>query len=165
MPMIIGGVALVVLIVILVMANRGGGEDTNDSGSNTPATQPSKQPAAPSNPLSMAGAKSGKTPDRPAPPLSEATLNKMNELLAEAQAISNAGMKLLGEGKNMESRDKQSEAKVKIDAIKAMIETQSEWYEEADLSGWAIPSEYATMNKIYGKVSSLQKTIRMNGGK
>ena len=53
----------------------------------------------------------------------------------------------------------------KIDAIKALIEGPSTWYEEADFGGWAIPAEYATMNKIYGKVSRLEKTIRMNGGK
>ena len=165
MPLMLGGAGVLVLIVILVLSNKGGGDDTNDSGSNPSATQPEKQSAAPSPELSMASAKSGKTPDRPAPALTQDTLNKMNELYAEAKAISDEGMKLLGQGNNMDSRTKQSEAKVKVDQIKSLIEAPSSWYEEADFGGWAIPAEYETMNKIYGKVSRLEKTIRMNGGK
>tara|TARA_R110002096_G_scaffold358_15_gene2157 strand:- start:366 stop:860 length:495 start_codon:yes stop_codon:yes gene_type:complete len=164
--MIIGGAGLLVLILILVMANSGGsGDENNESGGTTPAKQPANQPAKPRGDVPVAGSSAGKTPDRPAPPLSQATLGKMRDLLAEATAISDAGMKLLGQGENMESRRKQSEAKVKVDEIKDLIEKPSRWYEEADMGGWAIPGEYVTMNRLYAKLSKLEKRIRMQGGK
>ena len=166
--MILGGAGLLVVILAMVMFNKGGGDETPSSGGSSGGAKPaaqSSQPAPVAVNVEMSAAKSGKTPERAAPPLTQETFTKMETLYAEAKAISDAGMKLLGEGKNMDSRAKQSEAKVKIDAIKALIEGPSTWYEEADFGGWAIPAEYATMNKIYGKVSRLEKTIRMNGGK
>ncbi|MGK0154125.1 MAG: hypothetical protein ACI9SE_001076 [Neolewinella sp.] len=162
MPMIIGGGGLLVLILILVMVNSGGGGDeTNDAGGTAPAKQPEQLPS--NVPVSSGSA--GKTPDRAAPLLTQATLGKMQDLLIEATAISDAGMKMLGKGENMASRRKQSEAKVKVDQIKDLIEEQSGWFEEADMGGWSIPSEYVTMNNIYAKLSKLEKRIRMQGGK
>ncbi|MFT4842737.1 MAG: hypothetical protein ACI8UD_003398 [Planctomycetota bacterium] len=166
MPMIIGGGGLLVLILILVMVNSGGGGDeTNDADGTAPAKQPANQPEqSPSN-VPVSSGSAGKTPDRAAPLLTQATLGKMQDLLIEATAISDAGMKMLGQGENMASRRKQSEAKVKVDQIKNLIEEQSGWFEEADMGGWSIPSEYVTMNNIYAKVSKLEKRIRMQGGK
>lgn len=166
MPMIIGGVGLLVLIIILVMVNSGGGGDeTNDAGGNTPPQQPATQLEQPRSNVPMSSGSAGKTPDRAAPLLTQATLGKMQNLLIEATAISDAGMKMLGKGENMASRRKQSEAKVKVDQIKDLIEEQSGWFEEADMGGWSIPSEYVTMNNIYAKLSKLEKRIRMQGGK
>lgn len=166
MPMIIGGVGLLVLIIILVMVNSGGGDDdTNDTGGNAPAKQPASQPEKLRSNVPVSGGAAGKSPDRPAPALTQDTLNKMADLLAEAKSISNSGFALLKEGKNMAARTRQSEAKVKIDQIKALIEEPSLWYEEADMGDWSIPAEYVAMNKLYSKMSTLQKTIRMQGGK
>ena len=89
----------------------------------------------------------------------------MSDLLAEAKSISNSGFALLKEGKNFEARTRQSEAKVKIDEIKALIEEPTLWYEEADMDDWSIPAEYVAMNKLYGKLSTPLKTIRMQGGR
>ena len=89
----------------------------------------------------------------------------MSALYSEAKALSDEGIKLQKSGEKMAGSAKQSAAKVKVDAIKDLIEVQSLWYEEADMDGWAIPGEYRAMNKIYAKLSRLEKTIRMNGGK
>lgn len=167
MPMIIGGAGLLVLILILVMVNSrgGGGDDIDDPGANAPAKQSANQPEKPRSNVAVSGGSPGKSPDRPAPTLTKDTLNKMADLLAEAKSISNSGFALLKAGKNIEARTRQSEAKVKIDEIKALIEEPSLWFEEADMDGWSIPAEYVAMNKLYGKLSTLQKTIRMQGGK
>ncbi len=166
MPMIIGGAGLLVLILILVMFNsRGGGGDADDTGANAPAKQPANQPEKPRSNVAVSGGLPGKSPDRPAPTLTQDTLNKMSDLLAEAKSISNSGFALLKEGKNIEARTRQSEAKVKIDEIKALIEEPTLWYEEADMGDWSIPAEYVAMNKLYGKLSTLLKTIRMQGGR
>jgi hypothetical protein len=166
MPMIIGGAGLLVLIIILVMVkSRGGGDDADDTGANAPANQPATQPEKPRSNVAVSGGLPGKSPDRPAPTLTQDTLNKMSDLLAEAKSISNSGFALLKEGKNFEARTRQSEAKVKIDEIKALIEEPTLWYEEADMDDWSIPAEYVAMNKLYGKLSTLLKTIRMQGGR
>jgi hypothetical protein len=166
MPMIIGGVGLLVLILILVIFNfRGGGDDADDAGGNVLANQPANQPEKPRSNVAVSGGSAGKSPDRPAPTLTQGTLNKMGDLLAQAKSISNSGFALLKEGKNIEARTKQSEAKAKVDEIKALIEEPSLWFEEADMGGWSIPAEYVAMNKLYSKLSTLQKTIRMQGGK
>lgn len=168
MPMILGGAGLLVVILALVMFNKGGGDETPSNGGSSGGAKPaaqSSQPAPVAVNVEMSAAKSGKTPERAAPPLTQETLTKMETLYAEAKAISDAGIKLQNSGQKMAGSAKQAEAKVKIDAIKALIEGPSGWYEEADFGGWAVPAEYATMNKIYGKVSTLEKTIRMNGGK
>jgi len=164
MPMILGGLGVVVLIIILVMANKGGGEEENDSDSQL-TNQPAKQSKPAKTNLRMSEAVGGKTPDRPAPLLTQETLTKITELLAEAKAISNEGIKLTKSGSNPEGAAKQSEAKVKIDQLKAMIEEQSLWQEEADMGDWAQPAEYITLARIYATISRTQKTIRMNGGK
>lgn len=167
MPMILGGAALV-LVLILVLVNSGGGgsdddNNNNDSGGNTPAQQPAQRTPSPS--VTVGSDTSGKTPDRAAPPLSQDMLSKMTSMYAEAKALSDEGIKLQKSGEKIAGSAKQSAAKVKVDAIKDMIEEQSLWYEEADMGGWAIPGEYTAMNKIYAKISRLEKTIRMNGGK
>ncbi len=165
--MILGGLGVAVLIVIIIMANRGGDdEEVNPDNQSTkqPGKQPAKQPEPKTN-LKMSEGVAGKTPGRPAPPLTQATLTKITELLAEAKAISNEGIKLTKSGNNPEGSAKQSEAKVKIDQLKALIEEQSLWQEEADMGDWAQPAEYITLARIYATISRTQKTIRMNGGK
>lgn len=165
MPMIIGGFVLLAVILIVWAISSGGDDGTSGTGGSREASPVTKQPQKPRSNVAVSGGKSGQTPGRPAPALTQDMLNKMSDLLAQAKSISDSGFKLLKEGKNMEARTRQSEAKVKIDEIKKLIEEPSLWYEEADMDGWSIPPEYVALNRLYSKMSTLQKTIRMQGGK
>ena len=164
MPMVFGGLGVVVLIIIIAMANRGGGEVDADTD-NESTKQPEKQSETRKPRVQLSDAQRGKTPDRPAPPLTQETLSAVSKLLAEAKALSDEGIKMRLGGDNRGCRAKQSQAKVKIDQLKSMIETQSLWQEEADMGDWAQPAEYVTLANIYIKIGRTQKTIRMQGGK
>lgn len=162
--MILGGVGVVVVIIVLVMMNSGKGGDDDSSSKKQPAA-PAKQPVTPKTQLKVSGAQAGKAPEKPAPALTAETLAKMRDQYAAAKVLGDEGIRLRKEGKNKECGAKMSEAKRKIDAIKAMVEPQLRWQEEADFGDWAQPGEYVTMANIYAKLARLEKTVRMNGGK
>ena len=164
MPLILGGVGLLVVVVLLVVMNQGGGNKAA-----TPAPKPAAPAAKPAHvpaPTAVApgAAKAGKTPGRPAPPLTQDVMQKAAGLIDEAKVLFNDGVKLRTAGDNTGARAKQSSAKDKLDEAKAMLALPLRWQEEADLDDWAMPAEYAALGKLYGDLSSLEKKVRMSGG-
>lgn len=166
MPMILGGVGVLVLIIILV-ANSGGGGGDEEGGNddNQQTQQPAKQPEPAKVNVPAGTAKAGATPDRPAPPLTQDLLGKVTELYQQARALSDEGIKLTKSGEREQGVAKQMAAKVKIDQLKAMIDDQLTWQEEAEMGDWQQPAAYGSLTRLYAKISKTQKTIRMNGGK
>lgn len=168
MPLILGGVGALVLVLVLVMLNSKSGDDDNNDGDNQQQQQPAKQPTKPVGPktqLKMGSAKAGKTPDRPAPTLTQEMLQKAATLIQEAKVLNNEGVKLRSSGDNKGSRAKNSEAKRKLDEVKSMLDAPLTWQEEADMEEWAMPAEYTALGNLYGQLSKLEKRIRMGGGK
>ncbi|MFN3243147.1 MAG: hypothetical protein ACE37K_16725 [Planctomycetota bacterium] len=168
MPLILGGVGALVLVVVLVMLNSKSGDDDKDTGDGQTQQQPAKQPArlvGPKTELKMGSAKAGKTPDRPAPTLTQEMLQKAAGVIQEAKVLNNEGVRLRSAGDNQGSRAKNSEAKSKLDQVKEMLDAPLTWQEEADLEGWSMPAEYSALGNLYGELSKLEKRIRMGGGK
>ena len=167
MPMILGGVAaLGALVALIVFSQQSGGDD--GGAGQQPAPTKRAAPAAnarPTTKLKTGAARAGKAPARPAPTLTAEMLQKANALVDEAKALNNEGTRLRNAGDNRGARAKNSEAKRKIDAAIASIEAPSVWHEEAELEEWAMPAEYVTLGHLYGRISKLQKRIRMGGGK
>ena len=168
MPLIASAAAILVLgLVVFLMNSQSGGGD----GGETSAPPEQRQPAAPSRSatqatqLKMGTATAGKTPDRPAPTLTNEMLQKANAMIDEAKELNNEGTKLRNAGDNRAARAKQSEAKRKIDEAKLLLAAPSAWQEEADLEGWAMPAEYVTLANLYVRIAKYQKRIRMAGGK
>ena len=150
------------LIVMIVIYTR----DSVKGGGGEPASPPPRPSSGVQKPQPrMSAAKAGKTPDRPAPPLTAATLTRVRELLQEAKAISNDGVRERTAGNNMKARAKQSEAKKKIDELKLLIADASGWQEEADMGDWEQPGAYVTLGEIWSEMARLQKKIRMSGGR
>jgi len=168
MPLILGGVGALLLIVVLVMLNSKSGGDDDQQGDNQQNQQQQAKPepkkSAPM-PLKTGSAKAGKTPDRPAPTLTNEMLAKANGMIEEAKALNNEGVKLRNGGDNKAARAKQAEAKRKLDECIAFLEVPALWQEEADLEGWAMPAEYVTLGHLYVRIAKYQKRIRMSGGK
>jgi len=165
MPLILGGVGLlVVVILIVVMSQSGKKPATTPTSAPTPAAQPKAPHQSAPTQVAAGAAKAGKTPDKPAPALTPDMLQKAATLLDAANAFFNEGVKLRTGGDNTGARAKQSEAKDKIDEIKALLAAPLRWQEEADLDGWAMPASYSALGALYTKVSSLEKKVRMNGG-
>ena len=167
MPMILGGVAaLGALVALIVFSQQSGGDE--GGAAQQPAPTKRSAPASTATPttrLKTGAARAGKTPARPAPTLTAEMLQKANALVDEAKALNNDGTRLRNAGDNRGARAKNSEAKRKIDAAIASIEAPSVWHEEAELEEWAMPAEYVTLGHLYGRISKLQKRIRMGGGK
>ncbi len=165
MPLILGGVGLLVVVILLVVMSQSG---KKPAATPTPTPTPAAQPKAPhqSAPTQVAAgaAKAGKTPTKPAPALTQDMLQKAASLLDEAKALSNEGVKVRNAGDSAGARTKQSQAKDKIDEVKALLAAPLRWQEEADLEDWAMPAIYSSLGKLYNEVSSLEKKVRMSGG-
>lgn len=163
MPLILGGVGLLVVVILLVVMSQGSKKPAPKA---TPA--PAAQPKAPyqSAPTQVVegAAKAGKTPTKPAPALTQEMLQKAASLLDEATALSNEGVKVRSAGDSAGARIKQSQAKDKIDEVKALLAAPLRWQEDADLEDWAMPAIYSSLGALYNKVSSLEKKVRMSGG-
>ena len=168
MPLVLSAGAILLLVLVVAMLNSQSGGDEGGEAQDPPEQ---RQPAAPSRSapqatqLKMGTATSGKTPDRPAPTLTNEMLQKANAMIDEVKALNNEGTRLRNAGDNRAARAKQSEAKRKIDEVKALLEAPSAWQEEADLGGWAMPAEYVTLANLYVRIAKYQKRIRMAGGK
>ncbi|MEO6597838.1 MAG: hypothetical protein ABIP94_24085 [Planctomycetota bacterium] len=161
-PLIFGGIGLAVVIALVVMMNRKG-PDTGDAtpgAKNTPAA--SKPVAAP---VPLAGAKAGKNPTRPAPPLTPETLAEIRSSRVLAEGLYNEGVTARNAGDNSKARDKQAQAKDALEKVETLLADSLRWQEEAQMEGWAQPAEYMTLEKEYGAVMKLTKRIRMGGGK
>ena len=90
MPLIASAAAILVLgLVVFVLNSQSGGDD----GGETTAPPEQRQPAAPSRSapkatqLKMGTATAGKTPDRPAPTLTNEMLQKANAMIDEAKEL------------------------------------------------------------------------------
>jgi len=165
MLMIFGGVGALLLIVILTIYYQDSGNGAGKGGGGDPASTPPRTSSGVQPQPRMSSAKAGKTPGRPAPALTAATLSRVRELLQEAKAISNDGVRERTAGNNTKARAKQSEAKKKIDELKLLFADASEWQEEADMGDWEQPGAYVTLGKIWVEIARLQKKIRMSGGR
>ncbi len=163
MPLILGGVGLLVVVILLVVMSQGGKKPAA-APTPTPAAQPKPAHQAAPTQVAAGAAKAGKTPTKPAPALTQETMQKAATLLDAANALFNEGVKLRTGGDNTGARAKQSEAKDKIDEIKTLLAAPLRWQEDADLEDWAMPAIYASLGTFYGKVSSLEKKVRMSGG-
>jgi hypothetical protein len=166
MPLVLGGVGLVVVVVVLVMMNSGGG----GGGAQQPAAPPQAPGAAPASqpkaaPVQLAAAKAGKAPARPAPPLTQAMLDQVRSLTASASALYNDGVKARSAGDNAAARERQAAAKDTLDQLQTLLQAPLLWQEEAQMEGWAQPAEYITLEREYGAAMTLTKKIRMGGGK
>ncbi len=168
--MLFGGVGIAVVVVLIVVMSRGGGDasDANTTGANAAAKSSTAPPPtltpAPSPAGATLAAKPGKTPARPAPPLSQALLDQCGTLLAEAKALSNEGVKLRLAGNNAEARAKQSAASDKLERIKELTATPWSWQEEAELGDWALAAEYVRLGALYTEVGKLENQVRKGGG-
>lgn len=163
-PFVFGGIGLAVVVVLVVMMRGGGGDGAaKASGDAAPKSAQSASAPAPT-PVKLEAPKGGGSPKRPAPPLSEATLQQARELLASAKSFCNEGITARTAGDNQKARERQSLAKDKIDELKKLVADQSLWQEEAQLGDWAQPAEYMTLEKLLGELGPLEKRVRMGGG-
>jgi hypothetical protein len=162
--MLFGGIGVAVVVILIVVMSGGGDKEKANAGTAPAAVTPAAAPTPAPAPAVAEGAKAGKPPEKPAPPLSAETLQKARELLAAATALSNEGTKARTAGNNEEARTKQSAASDKVEALKAMTKVNWDWQEHAEMGDWALPAEYVALGNLYTSVSKLENQIRKGGG-
>lgn len=161
----------VVLGVILYFATSGGG----GSGTNAPkpaesqrsTSTPTPSQSAPSVDLSGSQAKAGKTPDRPAPKIAQADMDRAEELFRKGQEKWNDAQRARQAGDTTTYAAALAEAFDHLQGQRKALETYTDWLDEADFEDWALPAEYVALRKrlgvydpMYQKVKKLKQTSR-----
>lgn len=164
--LVLGAAAVVVLL--LVMSGGGGkksgASSSTSSGSAAPAASPAAAAPTPVASVPSGSAKAGKTPSRPAPPLSQDTLGKLSQLQAQATELFNESVNLRNGGDAMKARETAGRAKDILDQWNSLVEPNLLWQEEAQLGDWAQPAEYIQLEKLFGAYQTLNNKVRKQGG-
>lgn len=168
-PLIIGGAAALVGVIAVVWMMSAGGGVAAGSGSGekdtTNTTAPVTPPAStatppPSSPSKSYGPSEGKAPGRAAPPIASSTWTEIEALYDAAKAKWNDGMRARKVGDNATFATVMKEAWASIVAIKDKIEPQTDWFEEADLSGWRMPADYVRLGDWLKKFDTLRSKVQ-----
>ena len=107
-----------------------------------------------------AAARSGSTPGRAAPAIPAAVWDEADELYRDTAALWNEGQTARNQGESAEYQKKVLEAWDVLEKLYAKIEPYTDWYEEADLEGWAMPSDYGRLERRLGEWDALRTKVR-----
>ena len=144
-----GGIAAAALIAVLVFALGGGASDAQQAGvpqEPSAATDPTPAAtAAPSSePLVVTGAgRAGSVPDRPAPAIDQAVIDEARGHYDAAVQLWNEGQRARQSGASDVYVKRTKEAFDELQKQRELMRPYTDWYEEADLEGWAAPAEYS----------------------
>lgn len=165
--LLIGALGVLVLVLVVVFATnsskaRAGGDPSNggSTGGST-AGSDARETSAP--PVNRPG-RPGKTPDRPAPPLTAATLAQLDDLHREAVEHYNDSVRARNGGDSVAARAAAGRAKEVLDRWQELVEPNLRWQEYADMEDWAQPAEYLELERRFQKYAELNKKVRMQGG-
>ena len=163
------GIGVVAAAAIGFFALSGGSKQPASESQKpaTPAAAPAEKPAAApaSTPLSMSSAKQGKAPTKPAPALTQETLQQLSAMLDKAKTLRNESVTArVGSADNQAARAKMTEAYDLLQKWQEMIAPQLQWQEMAQMEEWSQPAEYMTLEKLYGTFQRLNNEVRRGGG-
>jgi hypothetical protein len=115
--------------------------------------------------VSLGGAKAGKTPEQPAPPLTLATLQELQDLLTRIKTLRNEAVTArTGSSDVQKARASMGEAKQLLEQWEAKVAAPLGWQEQAQLENWAQPAEYVTLESLYATYARLDNEVRKGGG-
>jgi hypothetical protein len=159
--MMVGGLlaAIAVVVVIVVMAGGGSGGGATPAA-DTPRSAP-QGGTAPAAAVPQAGAsvstkldgrsRAGKTPGRPAPPIAQADLDRAAAHYAAGVAKWNESQAARNKGDTTAYAAALDEAFAALAKQREAIRPYTDWFEEADLEGWAMPAEYDGLQRLLDK--------------
>lgn len=160
----IGAGAVVVVILGAWLLNRGGGQEPARkpaAGKQPPAKNAvaDKQPGAQLPAVKTSG-RPGKTPDTPAPEIQETDVAKAEQLYREAKKLDLEARRAQKAGDSATFNRLINDAWDKLEAVGPLIQRYEDWYEEADLSDWAIPASYVHYRRRIEKIDKLRGRVR-----
>jgi hypothetical protein len=164
LPFVVGG-AVVLVVVLVFVLNRGGSQPANAGTSPEQSSAPPAAAAPARAPIQLGSAKAGKAPAVPAPPLTTATLQELETLLERIKTLRNEAVTArTGDADIEKARAKMGEAKVLLDQWVGKVEAALQWQERAEMEDWAQPAEYVALEKIYSTYSRYANEVRKGGG-
>lgn len=167
---IIGGVAGVALVVVLVFVLSRGGSDAA-AATSTPPAAGGAPPAADARgtraedpDLSGGTERAGKTPDRPAPSIAAADMQRAEEHYRAAVEKWNDSQRSRNAGDQTAYAQALDDAFEELQKQREALRTYTDWFEEADLGDWAMPAEYDVLqqkldvyDRLYQRVKKLKQ--------
>lgn len=162
---------LVLGVAVFFMSSGGGSSSSGTSTTQSPAESSRSTPApvrsTPSVDLSGGQAKPGKTPDRPAPKIAQADMDRAEELFRLGQEKWNDAQRARQAGDTTTYAAALAEAFDHLQGQRKALESYTDWLDEADFEDWALPAEYVALRKrlgvydpMYQKVKKLKQTSR-----
>lgn len=172
--MMMVGAGVVVVIVVMLVVFAGGGTPTAQpaaAGTNQPArAQLSPAPAAAQSddtpaPSGLAGfgegeGKPGKPPKTAAPEIELAQVAKADTAFATAKQKKNDAELARRAGDHTAFKEHLAAASIAMQQSRTAIEPYTDWLEEADLEGWALPASYVDLQKRLGLYDKLFQQIK-----
>jgi hypothetical protein len=162
---LIGGIGVAVLVLVFVLA--GGGTSQPAQAAGAPArTKAAPAPAAAEAPPAPAAPGKGRTPDKPAPPLSDETLAQLGRTCELARTLYNQSVTARAEGDVAAARSAAGEAAKVLEQWKALVRPNLAWQEDAQMGSWSQPAEYLRLERLYQQQAELTNKVRraMGGG-
>ena len=156
-----GAVAVVILGIWALTGNTNDQPAKKPAQSNPPRTKSAvadQQPAR-AVPAVKPRGRPGKTPDRPAPEISEADLQKAEQFYAEAKKLDIQARKAQKAGDNSAFNRLINDSWDKLEAVGPVLKPYNDWFELADLEDWAIPGSYLRYEKRIAKIDKLRGRI------
>ncbi len=157
--LIVGGAAIVVVALVVLFSDLGGG---TPAPVPTPRVEPKTEPARPQpRPEESGTAKSGKPPKRPAPPIPAEALAASDEWFAQAKEKWNKASGLrAGGGESAAYQKALHESWDLMEKISQKLSPYTTWYEEADFEGWAMPAEYSVLQRRLSLYDPLRANLK-----
>lgn len=154
-PVVLVGGVLAVVVLLFVLS--GGDGDKSQAGANE--APPAKAVASGAD----AGAgtpRAGKTPTTPAPEIAaddlaraDAHYDRAKELWTEAQLLRN-------KGESMEFGNTLRKSWAELEKLREAMAPYTEWFELANLDGWAMPSSYVTLQQRLNQWDPLRAKVQ-----
>ena len=153
-PVVLVGGVLVVVVLLFVISSGSG--EVQAGGGAAPAQPVASRPDPDPEP---GNARAGKTPQTPAPAISaeawaqaDAQYDKAKELWTQAQLARN-------KGESKQYADTLRVAWTELEKLREVMSPYTDWFEQADLEGWAMPAEYDRLQQRLNQWDPLRQKV------
>lgn len=161
------GVGVVVVVIVAFFALRGGAPPAK-SAANPAAAKPAdakptlveSAPPPSARGFGEGEAKAGKPPRTPAPEIDLAQIAKADTAVELAKVKKNEAETARRAGDHSAFKAHLDAAMTAMQQCRSAVEPYTDWLEEADLEGWAMPASYVSLQARLGAWDKLFQQIK-----
>lgn len=156
MALLVGVVVVLAVVVIYFVFMSGPSAPAADQPGEPPAPVRSEEPRR----VTPSRASAGTPPDRPAPAIPALVWDDADDLYRRAADLWNEGQDARRAGNTAEYQAAVLDSWGVLKELYSGIEPYTDWFEEADLEGWAMPADYDRLQQQLGVWDSLRTKVR-----